>query len=124
MRRAEGSSITLREIVQALGCSVVSCATQLDRTVTGAYVGDLLSDVVARGGTGMLWITRQVHSTIVAVAVLKELAAILIVHGAVPDAETIAKAEAEGVVMLTTTLSAFETAGAVYQLLRQQHTSR
>ena len=46
----------------------------LELEVTGAYCGDLLSDVMANAAKGELWLTIQSHQNIVAVAVLKELA--------------------------------------------------
>lgn len=112
--------MTVRDLVQAIGCTVASCPEHLDRTLKGAYVGDLLSDVVAHTQPGMLWITRQVHVTIVAIAALKELAAVLIVHGAVPDDETRARAENEGVPILVTDMPAFQAAGTLYRLLYLQ----
>jgi len=112
--------MTVKELVQAIGCTVASCPARLDRTLTGAYVGDLLSDVAARAEPGMLWITRQVHAAIVAIAVLKDLGGILIVHGAKPDDATCARAEDEGVPIMLTDMPAFQAAGAVYRLLNPE----
>ncbi|MCX8043951.1 MAG: DRTGG domain-containing protein [Desulfobacterota bacterium] len=109
--------MTVNDIVQAIPCTVTSCPAHLDRMVTGAYVGDILSDVAAHAASGMLWITRQVHVTIVAIASLKELAAILIVNGAVPDPVTCARAEKEQVPILVTDMPAFEAAGRLHRLM-------
>ena len=40
----------------------------LGREVTGGYASDLMSDVLAHGGAGNLWITLQIHQNVVAVA--------------------------------------------------------
>lgn len=106
----------LADLVNQLGLKAHGAAELPDVEVTGGYVGDLLSDVMAGGREGMLWITRQVHPNIVAVAALKELAGIVIV--AEPEAETIAKAAAEEVALFSTPASAFEVAGRVYALLK------
>lgn len=111
--------MTLHDVVRALRCDVRSCAGCLDRSVSGAYVGDLLSEAMARSGPGMLWITRQVHAAMVGVAALKEHAAVLIVHGAAPDIAVCAKADREQVVILTTGLPAFDAAGIIYGLLHK-----
>jgi len=86
--------------------------------VVGAYAGDMLSDVMAHAGGGELWITLQVHPNIVAVALLKELAGIILVNGRRPEPETVRKAEAEKVPILVSSLSAYELAGRLHNLLQ------
>ncbi len=49
-----------------------------DRDVTGAFSSDLLSDVMAHSDEGQLLITIQAHKNTVAVAVLKDLAGLVI----------------------------------------------
>jgi hypothetical protein len=85
--------------------------------IRGGYVGDLLSDVIANGKEGDLWITRQIHQNIVAVASLKDLAGIILIRGAEPAADTLEKAVREKIPMLLSNLSAFEAAGRIYQLI-------
>lgn len=107
----------LKEIQAELGLAPQGAGKGLDAEVTGGYVGDLLSDVMANSAKGQVWVTRQVHQNIVAVATLKELVAIIIVQGAMPDKDTVAKAEKEGLTILTTGLSAFEVVGRIHRLL-------
>jgi serine kinase of HPr protein (carbohydrate metabolism regulator) len=107
----------LRDIVDPLRLSVRSGKELLDREVSGGYVGDLLSDVIANGEAGSLWITMQVHSNIVAVAVLKELAGIIIVQGREPAEETLVRATEEKIPVLVSQGTAFEMAGQLYTLL-------
>ena len=88
----------------------------MDREVSGGYCGDLLSDVMANAMNGALWITIQSHQNIVAVAVLRELSAIILVNGRVPDEDTKAKAEEEGIPILLSPSSSYELAGRLYEL--------
>jgi predicted transcriptional regulator len=113
--------MVLREIAAQLGLSLRTRVECLDRPVTGAYCSDLLSDVMANAQEGNLWITLQVHQNIVAVAVLLNLAGIIISRGAVPDADTLAKAEAENIPIFTTDQPTFPVAGKLYQLLGTQN---
>lgn len=71
-------------------------------------MGDLLSDVMAHSASGNVWVTIQTHPNIVAVASLKEMAAIILAGGREPDPETLKKAEEEGIPLLTSLLPAFE----------------
>lgn len=107
----------LAELVRELGLKVCCAEGKLGREVRGGYVGDLLSDVMANSREGDLWITRQVHQNIVAVASLKELAGIVLIQGSDPAPDTAAKAGAEGIPILVTDLSAFEIVGRIYKLI-------
>ena len=108
--------MTLREVVAKLGMKPVSALSRLSQEFAGGYVSDLLSDVMANARTGDIWITLQVHQNIVAVATLKELAAIIIIGGRQPERQTLAKAEEESIPILLSELTAFEVAGRLYQM--------
>jgi serine kinase of HPr protein (carbohydrate metabolism regulator) len=108
--------MTVQAITQQLGLSVYWGKELLHREVTGGYAGDLLSDVIANSKSGHLWITMQVHVNIVAVAVLKELSAIVLVNGRKPTEETLQKAREENVPILASDRTAFELAGRLYAL--------
>lgn len=108
--------MTVREAAAALGGAVASGETDAGRLIGGGYASDLLSDVIANGHEGDLWITLQKHQNIVAVAVLKGLAGIVLVNGREPEPDTIARANEEHVPIVTTRLEAFEVAGTLYGL--------
>lgn len=107
----------VRTIAQNLELNIFSSEGNLGLEVTGGYTGDLLSDVMANSKKGDIWVTRQVHQNTVAVAALKELSAIVIVQGASPDAETLKKAEKEGIVLLGSSHAAFNVVGRIYKLI-------
>jgi predicted transcriptional regulator len=107
----------LSSIAEKLNLRIICGHEKLSVKVTGGYVGDLLSDVMANTGEGCLWITRQTHQNIVAVASLKELAGIILVNGKDPDGDTIDKASAEEIPIFVTELSAFDIAGKLYTII-------
>jgi predicted transcriptional regulator len=107
--------MNVREFQDTLDLSVVAGEKGLDREVRGGYCGDLLSDVMANSPIGCIWMTIQSHKNIMAVAVLKEMAAIILVNGHQPDDETKAKADEEGIPILLTPLSAYQIAGMLFQ---------
>jgi hypothetical protein len=65
---------------------------------------------------GYIWITLQAHLNIVAVAALNEVAAIIITENAQPDAVSIAKANQQGVILLSTSRATYEINGELWQL--------
>ena len=106
----------LNEVAKKLDLTVCCPGMGVNDEVTGGYVGDLLSDVIANSKAGNVWMTMQVHVNIVAVAVLKELSTIVLVNGKMPAEDTLKKAIEEKVMILSSKAPAFETAGRLYAL--------
>jgi len=108
--------VTLAEVVKALDLDVKAGEDEMNRSVEGGYVSDLLSDVIAGATEGDLWITLQLHQNVVAVAFLNNLAGIIIVGGREPDPATIAKAADQGVPIMVTEMQTYELAGRLYEM--------
>ena len=106
------------DLVNTLNLKVFSGEQGLARTVEGGYASDLLSDVMGHADADAVWITLQTHKNVMAIASLKELAAIIIVKGFEPEADTIAQSNQEGIPLLGTDLETFEIAGQLYKLLK------
>ena len=111
----EKINIRLSEIIKKFKLEVVCGQEYLDREIKGGYVSDLLSDVIANSSAGDIWITLQGHPNIIAVAVLNELAGIIIINGHKPDEETIRKAVAEKLPVIISDLPAYELVGRLYE---------
>jgi serine kinase of HPr protein (carbohydrate metabolism regulator) len=109
----------VKEMIERLSLEVVAGGDNLDKDITWAYASDLLSDVMGNSKEGNVWITMQTHLNVVAVASLKDLAAIIMVTGNRPAADVLTRAEEEGVVILCTADSSFDTAGRLYRLLTE-----
>jgi hypothetical protein len=83
---------------------------------TSGYTSDLLSCVMAGAKNNGIWVTLQSHVNIVAVASLLELSSIIITEGAQPDAATIAKADEQSIVLLSTSSPTFEIVGKLWEM--------
>lgn len=104
----------VRDLIERYGLELKAGEAGLDREVCSGYCGDLLSDVMAHAGQGAIWITVQGHQNIVAVAVLRELAAVVIASGGRPDSEACGKADAEGIPLLTWNGTSYQLAGQLF----------
>ena len=104
------------QVVEQLSLRVLAGENYLGREVYWGYCCDLLSRVMSKGKKGGLWITVQTHMNIVAVAVLTEIACIIIPEGIQVEEEVLKKAEDEKVVILSSDMTAFELAGKLYQM--------
>ncbi|MDR0982130.1 MAG: serine kinase [Culturomica sp.] len=108
----------VKDIVEKLQLTVCSGAAGLEREVKGGYVSDLLSDVMGNANEGNVWLTLQTHKNIMAIASLKELAAVILVKGYQPEEDTRNESETEGIPVLSTSLPTFEIAGALFEILK------
>jgi len=107
--------ITLLDITNAFNLKVACGEEYLDREIEAGYVSDLLSDVMNNTKKGDIWVTRQVHPNIVAVGVLRMLSGIIIINNLEPEAETVNKAIAKNLPIITSELPAFELVGRLYE---------
>ena len=99
--------MNVQEIAQALDLKIEAGSSVLNREITGGYCADLLSCVMARAKAANVWVTLQAHPNVLAVALLLEMAAVIISEGApIPD-ELKAKADAEGIALLATSHTTF-----------------
>ena len=110
----------LETIIESLSLEVKTVEQNLIQEVTGGYVSDLLSDVIANAKVGNLWVTLQGHPNIVAVATLKDLSSIVLVNGRQPEQEALDRANEEGIPILSTEMPAFELAGELYKLIKEK----
>lgn len=107
----------VRDIVEKMNLEVFSGAENLDNEIKGGYASDLLSDVMGFAREGHVWVTLQTHKNVIAIASLKELAAIVLVKGNKPEEDMLAQAKEEGIPVLGTPEQTFETVGRIYSML-------
>ncbi|MDK2977541.1 MAG: hypothetical protein PWP52_255 [Bacteroidales bacterium] len=109
----------ISDIVEQFNLEVFSGKEGLAREVKGGYVSDLLSDVMGNSKEGQLWITLQTHKNVMAIASLKDLAAVILVKSFKPNEDTVKQSELEGVPILGTTENTFEITGKIFQYLKE-----
>ncbi len=106
----------LTEIIEQFDLNILAGDDALEREVNGGYASDMLSDVLTNADQGDVWVTVQKHPNIIAIAGMKDIAAIIIINGRRPDDETLEQANTEKLPVLGTEMSAFEIVGKLYQL--------
>ena len=109
--------MNLQQIIERLNLTVLTGPRDFAGIYPiGGYSSDLLSCVMAGAKKGQVWTTLQAHLNIVAVAALNEVAAVIITENALPDEASIAKADQQGVILLSTPLSTYEVNGHLWEL--------
>jgi len=93
---------------------VVFCSN--DEIETG-YCGDLMSDVIANADSNSIWITIQAHKNSIAVALIKDIKAIVFSNNVEMNQDLIEKAKEEKINLLRSEKNSFYISGMIYQLL-------
>lgn len=110
--------MTVNEIITELGLTAVAeSGVGADKTPDSVYCCDLLSIVMGRAPENSVWITVMANLNTVAVAVLADVACVILSEGVSLDDETVKKAREEGVCVYSSELPSFEIAKKVDALI-------
>ncbi len=102
------------ELTALIGAKNLTTEIAEDKEILCGYACDLLSWVMAHGEEGMAWVTVQTHMNVIAVASLAEMACVVLPEGITMDAEILAKANAEGLCVLSSPMTAYEICGKLF----------
>lgn len=86
------------------------------REITGVFVSDMLSDVMANAKSGNLWLTVQTHKSIIPAANLVDISAVIVTNGKQVPQETVDLATRYKIAILSTGLPTFDLVGKLYEL--------
>lgn len=102
--------MTVQEFATYADLRIEVGGDNLSREITGGYCGDLLSWVMGRAEADQAWMTVIGNVNAIAVAVLADIACIVLCENAVLDDEARAKAVAQQVPVLMTEAPVFAVA--------------
>ena len=87
------------------------------RVVEGAYCCDLLSWVIGRAKENDALVTVMSNPNVAAVAVMADLPCVILTEGVKPDEMMLKKAVDNGVAVLSSSLTTFETSVLIHRVL-------
>jgi serine kinase of HPr protein (carbohydrate metabolism regulator) len=106
--------MTTQELIEKIGLKPLSQFEH--REITGVFVSDMLSDVMANAKSGNLWLTVQTHKSIIPAANLVDISAIVVTNGKQVPQETVDLATRYKIAILSTELPTFDLVGKLYGL--------
>ena len=109
--------MTVTELAAKCGFNVIAIP-EPKREVNGVYIGDLLSWVMGRASADCAWITIMSNVNVIAVASLSDAACVILAEGVIPDGEITELANAKGINLISSRLSAYETAVLLSEILK------
>ncbi len=86
-----------------------------EKDVTGVYISDMVSDVIANAKAGDLLVTVQIHSNMIAAANLVDVCAIVVTQGKLPTDDVIKMAEKAEISIFSTALNRWQVATRLYE---------
>ncbi len=86
-----------------------------ERDVTGVYISDMVSDVIANAKAGNLLVTVQIHNNVIAAANLVDICGIIVTQGKLPTDDVTKMAEKAEITILSTDLSRWQVATRLYE---------
>ena len=86
-----------------------------DKEVTGVYISDMVSDVIANAKAGNLLVTVQVHANALAAANLVDVCGIVVAQGKKPADDVIRMAVKAEISIFSTALSRWQVATKLYE---------
>ncbi len=106
----------VKNLVEELGLKVL-CGENLEREISGCYCGDLLSWVMSRANEGDVWLTVMGNINSVGVAVLADVACIVLTENAALDEDALKRAIQNDVIILQTDKNSYQMAAAISKLI-------
>lgn len=109
------ASVTLYDVMDILNARLLVGRKLLGTKVETAFSADLLSDVLAYARPGSVLLTGLTNPQVVRTASVLDIAAIIIVRGKTPPAETLRLGEELEIPILATHYILFESSGRLYK---------
>jgi len=108
----------ISEIIER--CKLKKVVFTADHEVNNGYSGDLMSDVMANAQPESVWITIQAHKNSIAVALIKDIKAIIFTNNVSIHQEVIEKAKEEKINLFQTRKDSFTVSGEIYSMLEAE----
>ena len=112
--------MTVEELAQRLDLRILVGGEALSREAEGGYCGDLLSWVMSRAQSGDVWFTVLGNVNSIAVAMLADVACIVLCEDAPLDEDARARAEEKGIAVLTSGENAYQLAIQLSAFIEQK----
>lgn len=110
--------MTVQNLIDEFSLEVLCCGDKAaDKEVKGGYCGDLLSWVMSKANEGDCWLTVMGNVNSIGVAVLTDVACILLTENSAFDDDAKLRAEQNGVIVLRSSDNAFNLAVKIAEKL-------
>ena len=110
--------MTVQQMSDQLGYPILTGGDALSREIDQVYSCDLLSFVMGRAPADCAWVTVMGNVNAMAVALLADVACVVLAEGAVLDEQAKEKALQNEIAVLQSPQPVFDTGLAIYEAMR------
>ena len=104
----------ISEIASLLGAKVLCCEESISHEVHSACGSDMMSDVLAYVKNQAVLLTGLVNPQVIRTALMMDMVCIIFVRSKAPNEEMIELAKENGIVMMSTNKTLYNTCGILY----------
>ena len=104
----------ISKMQELLDAQVLCCEENLGKHVYSAFGCDLMSDVLAYATDQAVLLTGLVNPQVIRTALMMDMVCIVFVRSKVPNDEMIALAKENGIVMMSTNKTLYNTCGVLF----------
>ena len=101
------AQVTVKDLADSVSLKNWTPAADLTVPITGGYAGDMLSWVMGRAERGAVWMTIMSNQNVAAVALMADVACVVLTEGVEPDESLLAQARTRGLPLFTSPLSTY-----------------
>ena len=115
--------MTVKELVNQLSLKNWTPELNLEIPITGGYAGDMLSWVMGQAKSGSVWITIMSNHNVAAVALMADVACVVLTENVEPDENLLAQANTRKLPLFTSPLSTYEFSCRLNEFLTDKQES-
>lgn len=103
----------LQELAEKL--ELKSQTKVFDKDISGVYISDMVSDVIANAKAGNVLVTVQIHNNVIAAANLVDICGVIVTQGKMPTEEVVKMAEKAEISIYTSNMNRWQIATKMYE---------
>lgn len=111
----QSTVMNVEQLIKLIEGRLINGSADLNREIKGGCGADLMSDVLASVQPEAVLLTGLCNPQVIRTAQMADVAAVVLVRGKVPPAETIALAEREDIPLISSPFGMFELCGRLHQ---------
>lgn len=109
--------MTIKDLIKKTDFTIINSGSNLEFSISKPFCCDLLSIAMSKAPANSAWVTVMGNMNTLAVAVLADVACIILAEGVTLDTAAIEKAKQQDITVLQSNMQVFETALLVHELI-------
>ena len=115
--------MTVKDLAKGLSLKNWTPDLNLEKSITGGYASDMLSWVMGQAKSGSVWITIMSNHNVAAVALMADVACVVLTENVEPDEALLTQAKTRELPLFTSPLTTYEFSCCLNEFLANKQES-